>query len=39
MVEEGPQIGGLSVWGLPGFIGSLFFGAWLVYSIIRSGRI
>lgn len=39
MVEEGPQIGGLSVWGLPGFIGSLFFGAWLVYAIIRSGRL
>ncbi len=39
MVEEGPQIGGLSVWGLPGFIGSLFFGGWLVYAIIRSGRL
>ncbi|MBC7293216.1 MAG: AarF/ABC1/UbiB kinase family protein [Thermoleophilia bacterium] len=39
LVEQGPHIGGLSVWGLPGFAGSLFFGAWLVYAIIRSGRL
>ncbi|HLA83077.1 MAG TPA: AarF/UbiB family protein, partial [Thermoleophilia bacterium] len=39
LVEGGPHAGGLSVWGLPGFAGSLFFGAWLIYSIIRSGRL
>jgi ubiquinone biosynthesis protein len=39
LVEGGPHVGGLSVWGLPGFAGSLFFGAWLIYSIIRSGRL
>lgn len=39
LVDKGPQVGGLSVWGLPGFAGSLFFGAWLVYAIIRSGRL
>lgn len=39
LVDEGPHIGGLSVWGLPGFVGSLFFGAWLIYAIIRSGRL
>jgi ubiquinone biosynthesis protein len=39
MIEGGPHIGGLSVWGLPGFAGSLFFGVWLIYAIIRSGRL
>lgn len=39
MVDEGPHIAGLSIWGLPGFAGSLFFGAWLIYAIIRSGRL
>ncbi len=39
MVEAGPHLGGISVWGLPGFAGSLFFGAWLIYAIIRSGRL
>lgn len=39
LIEGGPHIGGLSIWGLPGFAGSLFFGAWLIYSIIRSGRL
>jgi ubiquinone biosynthesis protein len=39
MIEGGPHFGGLSVWGLPGFAGSLFFGAWLIYAIIRSGRL
>jgi hypothetical protein len=39
LVEGGPHVAGLSVWGLPGFAGSLFFGAWLVYAIIRSGRL
>ncbi|MBN1629002.1 MAG: AarF/ABC1/UbiB kinase family protein [Thermoleophilia bacterium] len=39
MVEQGPHFAGLSVWGLPGFAGSLFFGVWLIYAIIRSGRL
>jgi ubiquinone biosynthesis protein len=39
LVEEGPHWGGLSVWGLPGFAASLFFGVWLIYAILRSGRL
>lgn len=39
MIEGGPHLLGVSVWGLPGFAGSLFFGAWLIYAIIRSGRL
>lgn len=39
MVEEGPHFAGLSVWGLPGMVGSLFFGVWLIYAIVRSGRL
>lgn len=39
LVQGGPHFAGLSVWGLPGFAGSLFFGAWLIYAIIRSGRL
>lgn len=39
VVESGPQVAGLSVWGLPGFAGSFFFGVWLIYAIIRSGRL
>jgi ubiquinone biosynthesis protein len=38
-VSGGPHIGGLSVWGVPGFVLSFFFGVWLIYSIIRSGRL
>lgn len=39
LVEGGPHVAGLSVWGLPGFAGSLFFGVWLIYAIVRSGRL
>ncbi len=39
LIEGGPHVAGLSVWGLPGFAGSLFFGLWLIYAIIRSGRL
>jgi ubiquinone biosynthesis protein len=39
LIQGGPHVGGLSVWGLPGFVGSLFFGAWLIYGIVRSGRL
>lgn len=38
-VERGPQVGGLSVWGIPGFVLSFWFGVWLIYAIIRSGRL
>jgi ubiquinone biosynthesis protein len=38
-IEGGPQIAGLSVWGIPGFVMSVFFGIWLVWAIIRSGRL
>ncbi len=38
-IDGGPQVGGLSVWGIPGFVISLFFGIWLIYAIIRSGRL
>ena len=39
LIKGGPHVAGLSVWGLPGFVGALFFGAWLIYAIIRSGRL
>jgi len=39
LVDKGPHILGLSAWGLPGFLLSLFFGLWLIYAIIRSGRL
>ncbi len=39
LVAGGPHIAGLSLWGLPGFAGSLFFGLWLIYAIVRSGRL
>jgi len=39
LIDGGPHLAGVSIWGLPGFAGSLLFGAWLIYSIIRSGRL
>jgi ubiquinone biosynthesis protein len=39
VVHGGPQVGGISAWGLPGFAGSLFFGIWLIWAILRSGRL
>jgi ubiquinone biosynthesis protein len=39
LVQGGPHWGGLSAWGIPGFIISLFFGLWLIWAIIRSGRL
>jgi ubiquinone biosynthesis protein len=39
LVEGGPHVAGVSVWGLPGFAGSLFFGVWLIWAILRSGRL
>ncbi len=38
-IDGGPQVGGLSVWGIPGLAISLFFGVWLIYAILRSGRL
>jgi ubiquinone biosynthesis protein len=38
-VRGGPHFAGLSVWGIPGFIISLVFGVWLMWAIIRSGRL
>ncbi len=38
-VEGGPQLLGLSVWGLPGLAAAAFFGVWLMWAIIRSGRL
>ena len=39
LIDGGPHVGGVSVWGLPGFAGSLFFGIWLIWAILRSGRL
>jgi ubiquinone biosynthesis protein len=39
VIQDGPQVAGISAWGLPGFAGSLFFGVWLIWSILRSGRL
>lgn len=37
-VTGGPHILGVSVWGIPGFLAALFFGVWLMWAILRSGR-
>ncbi|MBU2602136.1 MAG: phosphotransferase [Actinobacteria bacterium] len=37
-VTDGPHVLGLSVWGIPGFFGSFVFGVWLMWAIVRSGR-
>ncbi len=39
MIDGGPHVAGISAWGLPGFAGSLFFGIWLIWAILRSGRL
>jgi ubiquinone biosynthesis protein len=39
LVEGGPHVAGVSVWGLPGIAGSLLFGVWLIWAILRSGRL
>ncbi len=39
LVDGGPHVWGISAWGVPGFAGSLFFGLWLVWAILRSGRL
>lgn len=37
-VTGGPHVLGVSVWGIPGFLAALFFGVWLMWAILRSGR-
>jgi len=39
LIQEGPQVFGLSLWGLPGLVAAFFFGIWLMYGIFRSGRL
>jgi ubiquinone biosynthesis protein len=39
LIEGGPHLGGVSVWGIPGILLSLLFGVWLIWAIIRSGRL
>ncbi len=38
-VETGPQVFGMSIFGLPGVIIAFVFGAWLMWAIVRSGRV
>jgi len=38
-VTGGPHLLGVSVWGVPGFVATLFFGVWLMWAILRSGRL
>lgn len=38
-VDAGPQLFGLSVWGIPGLFAAAFFGVWLMWAIFRSGRL
>ena len=38
-ITEGPHVLGVSVWGIPGFLAALFFGVWLMWAIVRSGRL
>ncbi len=37
--HEGPQVAGISVFALAGYLASGFFGLWLVVGILRSGRL
>ena len=39
LIVGGPHLGGVSVWGIPGILVSLLFGVWLIWAIIRSGRL
>lgn len=38
-VDHGPQLLGVSIWGIPGFLVAVFFGVWLMWAIFRSGRL
>jgi len=38
-VHDGPLIFGLSLFGVPGVLIAVFFGAWLMWAIVRSGRL
>ena len=37
-IEGGPTLLGLPLFGLLGFLGAVAGGAWLLHSILRSGR-
>jgi ubiquinone biosynthesis protein len=39
LVDTGPQVYGLSIWGVPGLVAAAFFGVWLMWAILRSGRL
>jgi ubiquinone biosynthesis protein len=38
-IQSGPQFLGVSIWGIPGFVIAMFFGIWLLWAIVRSGRL
>jgi ubiquinone biosynthesis protein len=38
-IPSGPRLLGISIWGLPGFAVALVFGIWLMWAIMRSGRL
>ena len=38
-ISAGPHLLGVSIWGLPGFVVALLFGIWLMWAIVRSGRL
>jgi ubiquinone biosynthesis protein len=38
-VDAGPELFGLSMWGIPGLLAAGFFGVWLMLAIFRSGRL
>ena len=38
-VDEGPRVLGLSAWSIPGFLIATFFGIWLLWAVLRSGRL
>ena len=38
-ISAGPRLLGVSIWGVPGFVVALLFGIWLMWAIVRSGRL
>jgi ubiquinone biosynthesis protein len=38
-IDTGPRLLGVSIWGVPGFAAALVFGVWLMWAILRSGRL
>lgn len=39
LVKTGPHVAGFSAWGLPIFVLAVLFGVWLVWGVLRSGRL